>query len=445
MAPADQDPLLLLRQAIASGSTVLPTTAAEPSAGGGGGAAAPEASLSQATHMHFGLPSGAVSVAIDAPTRLISGDSPVDLRSIYFAWLNREASVTQYIEDANRLNEELQQAAAADKSQTTTTTPVRIYEFSKKVDLTTWLEGTNDRNELIKPLAEDEAAATAAAAAAGSASKGGAAAPAGAASGRSGRGTMDPRLAVVYSGERRMGDHNTALRGIKPTDFSHVRKLAAPFMIKKSSSGQHPSSGVGPGGQALPLNQKPQRRPDPIILLSPSASSLLRMSNIKSFLEAGRYSPPDHSSTASMLHISRTMRDIDPARPMRFILVEGPEQFKPEHWNRVVAVFTTGQAWQFKNYRWPQPADLFRHVAGVYVGWRDQPPPETVRAWGHRVQVHAIDKYREPPTAAAAAGLHNQADNSRFRDREVVESIWKGIEANMRSKGWQRDSGPTTV
>lgn len=274
-----------------------------------------------------------------------------------------------------------------------------------------------------------------------------------------------------------MGDHNTALRGIKPTvssffvagsagsgyrvlttgvflrqDFSHVRKLAAPFMIKKSSSSsQHPSSGVGPGGQALPLNQKPQRRPDPIILLSPSASSLLRMSNIKSFLEGGRYTPPDHSSTASMLHISRTMRDIDPSRPMRFILVEGPEQFKPEHWNRVVAVFTTGQAWQFKNYRWPQPADLFRHVAGVYVGWRDQPPPDTVRAWGHRVQVHAIDKYREPvgaasaSAAAAAAGLHNPmaADNSRFRDREVVESIWKGIEANMRSKGWQRDSGPT--
>ncbi|KAL8372064.1 hypothetical protein RB595_001723 [Gaeumannomyces hyphopodioides] len=433
MAPAEQDPLLLLRQAIASGSSVLPTTAAEPSG------AALEASLSQATHMHFGLPSGAVSVAIDAPTRLISGDSPVDLRSIYFAWLNREASVTQYIEDANRLNEELQ---ISGKSPTTA---VRIYEFSKKVDLTTWLEGTNDKNELIKPLAEDEAAATAAAAAAGSASKGGAAAPAGAAEGRSGRGTMDPRLAVVYSGERRMGDHNTILRGIKPTDFSHVRKLAAPFMIKKSSSGQHPSSGVGPGGQALPLNQKPQRRPDPIILLSPSASSLLRMSNIKSFLEGGRYSPPDHSSTASMLHISRTMRDIDPSRPMRFILVEGPEQFKPEHWNRVVAVFTTGQAWQFKNYRWPQPADLFRHVAGVYVGWRGQPPPETVRAWGHRVQVHAIDKYREPPAAAPAPGLHNPADNSRFRDREVVESIWKGIEANMRSKGWQRDSGPTTV
>ena len=48
---------------------------------------------------------------------------------------------------------------------------------------------------------------------------------------------------------------------------------------------------------ALALNQKPQRRPDPIILLSPSASALLRMSNVKSFLENGRYTPPDHNST----------------------------------------------------------------------------------------------------------------------------------------------------
>jgi len=34
------------------------------------------------------------------------------------------------------------------------------------------------------------------------------------------------------------------------------------------------------------------------------------------------------------------------------------------------------------------------------------------------------------------------ADASRFRDREIVESIWKGIEDGMSSKGWSKESGP---
>ncbi len=202
-----------------------------------------------------------------------------------------------------------------------------------------------------------------------------------------------------------------------------------PQQASATSIASNPSLAHNPKAQ--------QRRPDPIILLSPSASSLLRMSNIKSFLEAGRYVPPDNNSQATMLHITRIMKDIDPARPMRFILVEGPEQFKPEYWNRVVAVFTTGQTWQFKNYRWSNPGDLFRHVLGIYVGWRGEQAPEAVQGWGHRVMACAVDKvdrHRDP-----------SADTSRWRDREVVEAIWKAIETNMRARGWKRDSGPSTI
>lgn len=188
---------------------------------------------------------------------------------------------------------------------------------------------------------------------------------------------------------------------------------------------------------ALPLNPKAGavRRPDPIILLSPSASSLLRMSNIKAFLETGHYVPPDNSSTATMLHLMRTMKEIDPARPLRFILVEGPEHFKPEYWNRVVAVFTTGQAWQFKNYKWSNPAELFKHVLGVHVGWRGEASPPGVRDWGHRVLSCAVDKWTGPVVPGA--------ETHRWRDREVAESIWKAIENGMLQKGWKRDSGAT--
>ncbi|KAJ2985483.1 hypothetical protein NUW58_g5502 [Xylaria curta] len=314
---------------------------------------------------------------------------------------------------------------------------VHKFAYIEKLDLITWLEGASEESECIKPLAGDKdgSASTAAAALA---SKGAAAPVIGSTLGRSGKGTVDPRLASIYNSERRMGDRNSVLRGIKPTDFSHVRKLAAIFMTKKPL---HPSSSNASSNPTIPSHQK-QKRPDPIILLSPSASSLLRMSNIKSFLESGQYVPPNSlaatsSTSANMLHINRLLKDIDANRPMRFILVEGSEQFKPEYWNRVVAVFTTGQTWQFKNYKWSNPTELFHHIPGIYVGWRGEQLPESIRAWGHRVMNVAVDRWSNPGTAAV--------DSSRWRDREAVEGIWKAIESNMRTKGWKRDRAPASI
>ncbi|KAK3502681.1 RNA pol II accessory factor, Cdc73 family-domain-containing protein [Neurospora crassa] len=409
MASVDHDPLLLLRGSIASSSAIIPTTSADTSSD-----SSTEVPLSQATHLLFTHPAR-VAIPIDAPTRFVSNGSPVDLRSIYFAWLNHEVAIPEYNASATKLNEELGGAGAVHK-----------FAFVERLELIAWLEGGSEESEYIKPLAGE----TGGASATGGASTAAASKAAPTVSARSGRGTLDPRLAQIYNGERRMGDRNSVLRGIKPTDFSHVRKLAQAFMSKK------PGPTAITNNPALAINQKPARRPDPIILLSPSASSLLRMSNIRDFLENGRYTLPDHNASISVLHVSRMMKDIDPNRPMRFILVEGPEQFKPEYWNRVVAVFTTGQAWQFKNYRWSQPTDLFRHVLGIYVGWRGEQPPESVRSFGHRVLATSVDKVRDP----AAAGAEN-----RWRDREVVESIWKAIEGNMRSKGWRKDAAPTSI
>ncbi|KOS23193.1 Cell division control protein 73 [Escovopsis weberi] len=365
MAPADHDPLLLLRQSISADKPFVPSASADPSA--------PEVALSEASHLRFSGPPP-LALPIDCATRFVSSDKPVDLRSIYFAWLNRELAIPEYNASSTTLNDAL--AASGSGAR------VQNLGFIERLDLITWLEGASEESD-------------------------------------------------VYDGERRMGDRNSVLRGIKPTDFSHVRKLAIPFVQKKSTS----SSAMG-ASQSLSINQKsPARRPDPIILLSPSASSLLRMSNARAFLEDGRFVPADAGASAtSMLHVQRTIPGIDAARPMRFILVEGSEQFKPEYWNRVVAVFTTGQTWQFKNYKWSSPNDLFKHTLGVYVGWRDDVPPENIRGWGHRVLTTGVDRWR------------GEGDvGSRFRDKEVVEQIWKAIEGNMRSKGWRKDAAPTSI
>jgi parafibromin len=150
------------------------------------------------------------------------------------------------------------------------------------------------------------------------------------------------------------------------------------------------------------------------------------MSNIKSFLNDGVYTPPDSGALAassSILFISRTLPTIDAARAQRFVIVDSTEKFKPDYWSRVVAVFTTGQAWQFKGYKWQTPQELFNHVLGIYVGWSGEQAPDTVKNWGRGVANVYVEKWR-------GEGV------GRWRDREAVEALWGRIEETMRRNGW---------
>lgn len=240
----------------------------------------------------------------------------------------------------------------------------------------------------------------------------------------------------------------------------------------RSRTGQYPPGAMKPGMKTpgpsagpssmvkRPNDSSSRRPPNPIILLSPSASSLLRMSNIKSFLQDGVYVPPDHptlaTSTASnLLYITRTLQTIsDPnhpntpvsaRKPTRFILVDSTSDFKPDYWNRVVAVFTTGQTWQFKQYKWSSPPELFKHATGIYVGWRGEDIPREVKGWGRGVRSFAIDRWDEKSanlannpanSSGGPASQQSFGGSSRWRDRGVVEGIWMAIEEGMRVRGW---------
>jgi parafibromin len=229
-------------------------------------------------------------------------------------------------------------------------------------------------------------------------------------------------LRQIYAAERKMGDRNTVLRGTKVQDFSSVKKYSRFFVTVRGESKQQaaPTPALTNNPALRPPNKpSSNRRPEPIILLSPSASSLLRMPNIKSFLVDGQYQQPDSTSSsgANILQLTRKLDSIS-SHPLRFILVDNPEHFRHDYWGRVVAVFTTGQTWQFKNYKWQDPAQLFAHALGVYVGWKGEVVPDSVKGWGRGVLQVQIDK------------------NQRWRDREVVEDIWSAIENRMKVNGW---------
>ncbi|OGM41223.1 pol II transcription elongation factor subunit Cdc73 [Aspergillus bombycis] len=463
--PSLQDPLLSLRRAIAAGSLPTPMTSSDPSDQNA------TDNLAKATYLFFQNPSPQ-TIPLNASTRFFStaSDSAVDLRSIFFAWQKKDVAIPDYIASAQELNESLKQKERKEGEEEE---QVQNLVFVERLDLITWLEGASDESEYIKPLegaaaaaasAVDQAQASAniASGAAGGVSAvpsgaPGTTAPSGGAQQGKTAKVVDPRLQEIYNGERKMGDRNSVLRGIKPTDFSHVRKTAETFLGRnRSRTGQYPP-GAKPGSKPQSLIPAPSaglpqprkgssKTQDPIILLSPSASSLIRMSNVRSFLQDGVFVPPDHPTlsmpSSNILYISRPLRILsDPSnttsraagsqtatrKPTRFILVDSTANFRPDYWNRLVAVFTTGQTWQFKSYKWSSPPELFKHASGIHVGWRGEGVPREVRGWGRGVQSFSVERWDEKGGVNGAG---------RWRDREVVEGIWTAIEEGMKQRGW---------
>ena len=87
----------------------------------------------------------------------------------------------------------------------------------------------------------------------------------------------------------------------------------------------------------------------------------------------------------------------------RYFVVDSAEalqKFGQDAWDRVVCVMTTGQAWQFKPYKWNDPKVLFHHgklapsqcteplltsvlilVKGFYISLTSDPPNHKIKDW----------------------------------------------------------------
>ncbi|KAH7359526.1 RNA pol II accessory factor, Cdc73 family-domain-containing protein [Pyrenochaeta sp. MPI-SDFR-AT-0127] len=407
-----EDPLYNLRLSIKASATPILSISSEPTPSD------TVSDLAVATHISFNTDDGAHrTFSLTSWTRFAPDSKPVDLRSCYFAWLNKDASVTDYFAAVQTLNEELPSGAGGS---------VQNLTFAQKIELIAWLSGETESSDSIAAI--DAGAASAAAGDAAAIASGKGVAIDRQVKSVGGGKLVDARLLQIYDGERRMGDHNSVLRGTKSIDFSPYRKIAATFLRSRPSDAKS-----APGPQAAlvsNLQKRPQKRLEPIILLSPSASSLLRTSNAKPFLSDGVFTPPnatDTTSSTNMLRIQRVLPSIS-SSPITFILVDSTASFKPTYWSRVVAIFTTGQTWQFKSYKYTNPAELFSHYPGLYVGWANEDPPENVVSLGRGVLPVRVDKW-------------TGTEKGRWRDREVVERIWGRVEEGMRKNGWTRD-GP---
>jgi hypothetical protein len=72
------------------------------------------------------------------------------------------------------------------------------------------------------------------------------------------------------------------------------------------------------------------------------------MHNVKTFLEEGKFVDPAVAAREAgggrgpeLLHVSHKSQRFG-GRAIRYVVVEGVEKFRPDYWDRVACVFTTG-------------------------------------------------------------------------------------------------------
>lgn len=347
--------------------------------------------ITKAETLHFspvpGVSDQETTLQLNAETRFESKDATsnfIDLRTVYNCWITKDLNVTDYINISAERN-------------------IKNLKFLERTDLLTWLEGASNESDNIKPLPSGvpttKRATTTAVAVEPEPKK---------------KRIMDPLLQQIYDQERTLVDHNTALRGNKMIDFTAVSnecrdKIIMPFK-KNGSARKSTATSAAPGSSSA----SSKKHKEPIILLSPSASALLNMSNAKEFFENGVYNSQTMSSgVANLQFISRSSPRIG---NVRFVVVDSVEKFKPAYWDRVVAVFVTGQPWQLKPYKWSDPDTLFQRVLGFALVFKGDPLPPTLNQWN--VDVIQVDR------------------TQRFRDRELVEKIWDKLEQFLTKRGY---------
>lgn len=336
----------------------------------------PTDSIKDAVHVKFG---DSEPYALDQITNFYNEGSPQPLKAVVFCWLHDKSSIVEY------------KNACLENG-------VPDFKFLVKTDLTTWLSGSADTCQFIKEEGKTTQEGT------------------GATNGADVLSTEtvkrkldDPQLERISALEVNSIDHNAALRGTKnillKSLISDAKRFSSQLKKLKTVKGSHSS---------VQTNTKKQ----PIIIVSPATTALLSLSNIKEFLEEGRFVEPSVKRADSGVVIVNHPSDKLIPSAQSIMVVDNADLFtKPEYWDRVIAIFTTGQAWQFSKYKYSKPETLFQHYAGFYMAYQGDVIPKQISDWN--VSVVKVDR-----------------GEKRFRDKMIVRDLWHLLEKILIAKNY---------
>lgn len=201
----------------------------------------------------------------------------------------------------------------------------------------------------------------------------------------------------------------TVLRAPPGRDFSFVLKLFNEHVLKpgeKKEAENSKSSSKSSHSKSETIAKLNSSSAPPIIIVPSAVTSLITTLNAIDFLEHSNYISLEQKQAAGLVRESSVSlkRRIQGGEKKFFtyMVMDNPAKLSAQDWNRVVAVFVTGQAWQFKG--WPEgysdPVKLFQKVSGIHLTWDDRPMNPTVSSWNCKIL--KINQFKRHLDAGAA-------------------------------------------
>ncbi|KAL3314253.1 hypothetical protein Ciccas_007128 [Cichlidogyrus casuarinus] len=152
----------------------------------------------------------------------------------------------------------------------------------------------------------------------------------------------------------------------------------------------------------------------PIIIIPATSTSMITMLNARDILQEMNFiSPQDKQKSGAKRETEITIhRKRADGKTTPYRVIDQPNRLTPEDWDKVVAVFVQGQAWQFKG--WPigsDPAVLFAHVKGFNLKYTHLPTDANVSKWN--VSVISLDQRK------------------RHMDKASLQLMWDQVERHI--------------
>merc|ERR1712002_1417269 len=162
--------------------------------------------------------------------------------------------------------------------------------------------------------------------------------------------------------------------GKKPETPVPVRQQPAPL--------PPPVKPMAPPAKPNPGQKKGLRTP--IIIIPAAAQSLITMYNAKDILQDLKFIHTDTKKSQGMKRdnevLMQRQRTGNVTAPYR--IIDNIARLGKDDWDRVVAVFILGPAWQLKSWPWGgNPVDIFSNIKAFHIKWQTLPLDANVAKW----------------------------------------------------------------
>ena len=226
------------------------------------------------------------------------------------------------------------------------------------------------------------------------------------------------KIAAAKDGDVPVADRCTVLRAttIGQDPFKFALNLFNQHILKKMDDARKGKS-TSDGADSAASTQKRKTSGKPIVIVPQSFTAMINSTNVEDFLVNSKYTSVEEKRAAgaprvTTQYLSRPLKAtggiVAPSvgarggkviEHMDFKVVDNPAKaLKEEDWEDVVAVFATGQTWQFKDWKkgYDTPVDLFSRVLGIHLVLEGAPVDSNIEKWNCKVlKVHQYERQKD--------------------------------------------------